>query len=189
MPEPLPIISYAIPASADMAGGIWRIGSNLIVPDGATLPQCCVKCNVPVPEAPRLKAYYWYPQIMVLLVVLNPVIFGVIALCFRKKGSVRVYVCKHHRRRRIVCLVSEALLAIASILTIIAGALSRNANYLVFVGLIAFMIAIILAFVSRELYPTKIKKKVLWLKGASHAFLAGIPVAPWSQCSHGLELA
>jgi hypothetical protein len=181
MPEPVPIISYATPAGTEMAGGIWRVGSNLVVPNGGTLPPSCVKCNVPVAQPPRLKTYHWYPQIMVLLVVLNPVIFGVIALFFRKKGEVRVSVCKHHRRRRITCAVSAALLAIASIVTIVIGALSQNANVLVLVWLVALVIAIVLAFVSRELYPTRIKKNVLWLKGASPAFLAEIPVAPWSS--------
>lgn len=178
-PFPAQTLQYATPLGAASANMVWRDGTTLIVPHGTTLPPYCVKCNVPVEEPPIKRTYRWHHPLLFLIILFNLIIYAIVALIVRKKGTIQLHFCRHHVQRQWIAILLMLVLALGGLVLLIGGGAYDRPVFAV-IGIVSFILGIVAAFVSRTLYATKIDENVLWLKGAGPDFCAQFPPAPWS---------
>ncbi|MGC4001737.1 MAG: hypothetical protein QM811_00680 [Pirellulales bacterium] len=98
-----------------MANAAW-VGDELSVPAIAALPPTCVFCNEPVqPSTYKSRALYYMNPLFYLLVLLNILIFAIVAICVRKKCQLTFGYCQTHARKRALWLTVAAVLMISAI--------------------------------------------------------------------------
>jgi len=176
---PAQTLQYATPVGAAADNAVWCDGTTLIVPHGTTLPPYCVKCNAPVEEPPVKRTYRWHNPLLYLIILFNLIIYAIVALIVRKKGRIQIHVCRHHVQRQWIAILLALVLTLGGLALLIGGG-ANDKPILAVTGIVAFILGIVAAFVSRMLYPTKIDEHVLWLKGAGPEFCAQFPPAPWT---------
>ena len=166
------------------AGGYVR-GNLLIVRDGATLPDRCVKCNAPAADGRMTKSFlYDEPDNSNAAMGLLPVvgIFFKFAWLFGKiqRGVQRVTLtfclCNKHRTMRTVTMLVCVLGVLLGIGLFVRGVKAESGPVmftgvaLLFVGLMAATLLPILRIETITRYGAE-------LKGAGKPFLASMPKA------------
>jgi hypothetical protein len=164
----------------------WRDGKTLIVRKGAELPDRCVKCNAPAHGYRLRRSLSWHSSVWYLVVLINILLYVIVALIVRRTGKVAAGLCPRHRARRAWAIALGWLTALAGFGSCIAGALlwdvrqnsvaSPSAPILLGVGLILFVGGMIGGIVgSRVLVPNRIDKNLIWLTKLSPQYLATFP--------------
>ena len=83
---------------------------DMAVPRGASLPANCVKCGATA-ELPWRKKFYWHPSWVYIFVVLNLLIYVLIAILVRKKMELNVPLCEvHHGERKRYNILAAVML-------------------------------------------------------------------------------
>lgn len=78
---------------------MWRDGDILVIKKGTALPQRCLRCGRP--GANRMEhPFYWHAQILYFLVILNVLIYAIVAASMRKKALVQLNLCDAHSQQR-----------------------------------------------------------------------------------------
>jgi hypothetical protein len=147
-------------ARGESVGSLFRRGRRLVVQKGAVLPARCVKCNAPAQGKPVEWNFFGH----------------------RVAGGL----CPMHRgRMRRGALIGYGLLTVGVIC--MAGRiydlevnLSRSTllGYLPLVGLVAWIIAPLAAFVATPFRPIRIARRHVVVKGCHPDFLAEFPDWP-----------
>jgi hypothetical protein len=76
------------PSAATLAGGpapggtghVGREGRHLVLVPGTPLPPRCVKCNAPAALPSRLRTVYWHHWGYYFIILLNILVYAVVAL-------------------------------------------------------------------------------------------------------------
>ncbi|HXE52420.1 MAG TPA: hypothetical protein VN541_05360 [Tepidisphaeraceae bacterium] len=181
-PQPLPpapasVIPYATPAFLVATSEVWREGKTVIAPKDTTLPSRCVKCNAPVTSPAVKRTYYWQHPAWFLLLLLNLLIFVIVALAIRKKGTLYIHICDEHQKRRRNRIWLAVVLSFGGIALFIAGA-AYNSGWYLLGGLVAFIVGIVCAFMSRLVSPRRIDDRFIWLAGCGTEFVQSLPALP-----------
>lgn len=80
---------------------IVREGNAVRIPrEGATLPPRCVRCNAPSALPPMSRRIYWHHPAVYLLILIAACLYVIVAVIVRKRGTVNVYLCERHAKRR-----------------------------------------------------------------------------------------
>ena len=93
---------YAKPAASLVkpdATGLRRIGKVVVVPAGHDLPERCITCNAPATTF-KTKKVVWHHPALFLAILLNILIYIILALLVRKSQKVTAGLCEQHQRRR-----------------------------------------------------------------------------------------
>jgi hypothetical protein len=155
-------------------GMFWRSGPLLMARDGTVLPARCVKCNGQVHEPLKRHRFYWHHPAFFALLLLNAIIYIIVALIVRRRAEVTFGLCPAHRRKRNQGILIGVGGVVASIALIVGGAV-LNTPVLSLVAIFALVISIIVAIsMGRPLLPARIDKSSAQLKGCGEAFLAGL---------------
>jgi len=170
---------YAPPTAPLLNAGpeapIWREGHVVVVPQPARFPCRCVRCNTPTEGPAKPKVVYWHHPALYLLLLLNIIIYAIVALIVRKSGTIDPGLCPQHRKARTLWIAAGwggALLGIGVAITGLAG----DSCGLGIAGALLFLGAIITSLIqARVLYPVRIDPETIRLKGAGAAFLASLP--------------
>jgi hypothetical protein len=186
-PVPAQPLQYATPMqyapSTDM---VWRDGAQLIIRKDTALPDLCVKCNAPGDGYRWRKTLYWHHPALGLLILVNLLVYAIVALVVRQKTKVEASVCRVHRAKRTRALligwIVGGVLGIGAFIASIAMFNDRQLDdYAGFVmlGSILLMLAGLIygMYVGRILYPKKIDANFAWLGGCGPAFLENFPPA------------
>ncbi len=116
---------YAPPKTAiGQTGGtadFWREGELLVMSIGAVLPDRCIKCNAPAHGVRWDKRLSWHPPLIALLVLINLLLYLIVAVIFTKRAQVSIGVCRKHLTRRRRLLATTWLLLLVSIAVFIGG--------------------------------------------------------------------
>jgi len=170
------VLPYAGPA-VFQDGTIWRDGKILVTTRRAVLPARCVKCNVPVDGPPMNRTMRWHhPAILVLLLV-NILLYLVIALIAQKTGYIQVSLCAEHRKRRRYHILGAWIMAGTGIAALVL-ALQQNL-YLILAGILLLIGAAIWGIIGAAiLKPKRIDENFMWLRGAGEPFLQTLPEWP-----------
>jgi hypothetical protein len=172
---------YAPPVAAlhgraipDGAGDLFRDGKLLVARDGAAFPDRCVRCNQAAEGFRLRKTFYWHSPSWYALVLLNLLIYAIVAMVVRKKASFELALCPRHRSRRQWCIAVGCGLPIVSLMLMMAT--DGNA-----VSFWAFLLALLAGAVvgiagAQILKPQKIDDEYAYLKGAHPQFLASLSV-------------
>lgn len=158
-------------------GGIaWSEGKRLVIADNTSLPNLCVKCGCDAHDSRVKRKFYWHPPILALLILLNLLIFAIVALCVRKKLVADIGVCSACKSTRVKHLIIAWLLLLGGIAMGVAGAINEQTWGFICIPLV---IISLLWFVLKTqlLRPTKIKDGYGWFVGAHPDFLKTLP--PW----------
>ncbi len=178
---PPPALEYFHPNRAVPAASYWREGMKLRAGDGAVLPPRCVKCNAAEGVVMKAKKFTWYPRWTLFLLLINLLVFAIVAVCLQKKATVTFGLCAKHRRRRAIALaVCLGLLAGAIGGFILAGVYSNG--YLALAGVVMLIACIVDAAVAvSALQCTLVRDGAAWLKGAGADFLSSLDAQPATQ--------
>lgn len=163
----------ATPAAG--SGGTWRDGTLLVLVPDASLPHRCVKCNEPADEPTKSRRVYWHSPWIYALILINVLVYALVALIVRKKAVIAPGLCSTHKsRRRTVIAIAWALL-LAGIALVTLGVRS-NAGGQVLSGLLLILIAAIVSTSGvRILRAKRIDAQYVRLKGCGTAFLDSMP--------------
>lgn len=155
--------------------GIWRDGKILVLTPGSVLPPRCVKCNAPAVQPQRKRKIYWHQPWIYLLVLLNVLIYLIVALIVRKQATVAPGLCPTHRRRYWIGIAVGWSGVPLGLLLAIASAATDECLWGI-LGLIVFLAALVAGIIlSRIVLAERIDKDFVRLKGCGRAFLESFP--------------
>jgi hypothetical protein len=159
-------------------GGTWRDGAVLVLSRDASLPSRCIKCNEPAAEPTKARKVYWHSSWIYLLVLLNILIYALVAIIVRKKAVVAPGLCSVHKRHRRVGIAVAWTVLLAGLALLCIG-VSKGDSAGVGGGIILMLVsALVGVLVSRILRANRIDAKYVRLKGCGSAFLDSMPPFP-----------
>jgi hypothetical protein len=157
------------------AGGFWRWNNQLVTRSGTPLPDRCMRCNAPTNGYRLKRKFYWHPPAYFLFILLNLLIYAVIAMCVRKQATLHIPLCERHRVRRIQGIIA-CWVGVLTGIGLLIGAASKDSGIMACVGVVLFLGgAIFGAVTGAKVSPVKITNDNIWLKGVNKDFLAGLP--------------
>lgn len=156
---------------------IWRDNKVLVMTKGAVLPDRCLKCNAPAEGYRLRRKLSWHPSAYYLIILINLILYVIVALIVRYTAKAEFPLCPIHRRRRRWGIINGWLLALLGFATLFGGAVDNDhAGYYVFGGLVLVVAGLVYGLVRSQIpRPSKIDKSFVWLKGVSPRFLAELP--------------
>lgn len=174
-PYAAPRADFNVGLATHGAGGFRRNGALLITSREVTLPPRCVKCNAPVDGPLKRKRYYWHHPAIFALVLLNLLLYAIVALIVRRRADVTFGLCQVHRGKRNRAIVA-GLLGICLSIGLMMGAIAQRLPILALVGILGIVASIVVsATLARALLPTRIDKVSAQFKGCGEGFLASLP--------------
>jgi hypothetical protein len=146
--------------------------------EATALPTRCVKCNEPAAEPTKARKLYWHSSWIYLLIVVNILIYAVVAIIVRKKVVVAPGLCSVHKRNRRIGIGVSWTILIAGLALLCIG-VSTGDSAGVGGGMLVMLAAILVSvFVSRILRANRIDARYIRLKGCGSAFLDSMPPFP-----------
>lgn len=161
------------------ASAVRREGDLVYIPrlrpgakEGVALPPLCVKCGAP-PTAWLRRKYYWHTPWIYLVLLLNVLVFAIVAMIVRKWLHVNVPLCATHAAgRRKQLAVAWGLAAAGMVLPFVLIAVGLPA-WLGFLMVVLVPVGVVVGVRSNPLTPRRIDEAGGKFKGASAAFLDG----------------
>jgi hypothetical protein len=178
-------LNYLTPGAP--AGGIWTDGKILVMHRQAQLPPNCIKCNAPGDNRPLKRNLTWHAGWAYLIILLNLIIYIIVAAIISSRATIYVGLCPRHRARRRLHMMIAWILFIASIAALIAAANvggGRSSEGLIaglmVGGFLLLLTSLIWAVVVSYMIvsPKKMDAQYIWLKGAGPEYLAQFPPMP-----------
>lgn len=155
-------------------GSAWRDGTVLVLSPEATLPHRCVKCNEPAEEPTKSRKVYWHNPWVYALVLINLLIYAVVAVIVRKKAVISPGLCSAHKTRRRVGIAIAWALLLVGVALLMMGV--RSGPGAVAGGLLLMLVAALVSTsVTRILRAKRIDARYVRLKGCGTAFLDSLP--------------
>src|SRR6185503_10665153 len=155
---------------------VWRDRKTLVMVHEADLPDRCVKCNEPADLPSKPRRVYWHHWAVYLVILLNIVIYAIVALIVRKKAVVAPGLCTRHKTRRAVALTVGWVGFAGSFALMFAGFSASIDPAFGLLGLLLLLVAMIgLVIAGRIVYATRIDDDYVYLKGCKPAFLDSLP--------------
>jgi hypothetical protein len=172
------------PSAATLAGGtapadggrVWRDGRHVVLAPGAAMPPRCVKCNAPAVLPSRQRTVYWHHWGFYFIILLNILIYAVVALIVRKRARIDPGLCARHKRRRAIWIGVGWAGVVAAIAAI---AWSSDPPAGVAVGVLILLVALVAAIIgARIVVPREISTERIRLAGCGRSFLESLPQWP-----------
>jgi MFS family permease len=160
-----------------LADGVWRDGKNLVMNKDAALPARCVKCGEPVAALSLKRKLTWHSPWWYVLVLVNLLIYALVAVIISKRATIHVGLCDRHRGRRKLLMTSAWLVvATAIVMLFLAAGANANSGLWVALGVLGLLVSGILGVIaSRVVMPKRITKERIWLAGIHPSILETLP--------------
>ena len=180
LPLPTPVVPYATPvglAPRDELQVAWR-GKELIIPDGGSIADRCIRCNEPGDGRPIKRQLSWHPSALFLLILFpGLIIYLIVALIVRKRATIYVGLCARHRRGRRTLIATAWGTFFAAIGAFFLASQFRDESVsftLVLLGGLGILGSIVMgALASQQLgYPSRIRPPFVWLKNVNRQYPA-----------------
>lgn len=170
-------------SGGSVVGTCYRQGMLLVVPrsDAPYFPcDSCVKCGQPAVSTLRRKLAWHHPA-WYFLILVNLLVFVIVAVCVSKKMTLTVGLCEKHRAgRKAWILASWFCLAAGIAFCFVFGSSdSRDSLYLIFLGGGCIVLSLVFACVVSYIIvrPSRITESECTLRGAGEVFLQQFPSA------------
>jgi hypothetical protein len=174
-PSPASLKATGKAGDAASMTGVWRDGDILVMTQGAELPDRCVKCNEAAAAPTKDRTLYWHHPGIYALLLFNLIIYLVTAMIVRKKAVVAPGLCQQHKQRRSRVLLLGWLGIIVGLGMLVYGA-SNDGPGVMILGVLVCLVSIILCLIlARIVYPKRIDKAFVRLKGCGEDFLNTLP--------------
>lgn len=168
---------YEAPGSSvtePVGGECLRDGKYVYVPSGYDLPPRCIICNEAAQMPIKERTMYWHSPWLYLLIIVNILVYALIALIVRKKTKVSPGYCADHkaaRQRKINWfLVPSILLMLGGTGLMVYGPDSLG----VFVFVLGFLLLIPAIIASNTIRPIRIEKSGAKYNGCKEPFLSSL---------------
>ncbi|HEX8180827.1 MAG TPA: hypothetical protein VF525_14875 [Pyrinomonadaceae bacterium] len=172
----------AYPGAIMAEAGVWRQESTIIAALNpareATLPAACVKCGGAVEAADFKKKFYWHNPAYYLLLLVNLLVFAIVAMIVRKRATVYMGVCPEHRAKRRRAITLSWALAGIGILLFFVGAINEMPALMGLGGLNIIGAVIYAVVTAHFIIVKKIDERFIWLKGFDAGYLNQLPDWP-----------
>src|SRR6185369_3413944 len=123
----------------------------------------------------KIRKLYWHAPGWYALILLNLLIYLIVALCVRHKAQVAAGLCPVHRQRRDARILIGWLGTLGGIAAAVWGGYASYPAVLI-AGLVLFLVGLIVgAFGTRIVTPTHMDGRVVTLSGCGESFLASLP--------------
>jgi hypothetical protein len=170
------------PSVASLAGSaraatsmMWRDGKDLVLRPGGDLPDVCVKCNEPSDAPTKARKLYWHHPGYYGLLVINVILYIIVAMIARKSARLSPGLCLVHKRKRMIAIAMGWLgFVIGMIVSVIAGGSGHPALALL-AGLVMLGLMIASVVRSRIVHARRIDDRYIRLKGCGAEFLDSLP--------------
>ena len=170
---------YAPPkAVVEDRGGeaaMWREGKVLVLRQGGSFPNRCIKCNGPSVEPKRRYRLSWHSPWLYVLVPLAILLYAIVAAIVRKTAVVHVGLCERHQKRVLWGRLVGWGGLVVEVLLVWAAATTPDSPF----GLVALALAlpwlIATIVLNRLVLPQRIDATFVRLKGCGPEFLASLP--------------
>lgn len=157
-------------------GTAWRKGRQAVIPVGRDMPCRCIKCNAPVSGVVKQRKVYWHHPGVYGLILINIILYAIVALIVRKAVKIRPALCElHATKRRNGILLCWGLLFAGFGSLVVSGMQSGNMAF-VWLAVVLIIAAIVNSFLLRLIVARKIDDQYAYLAGCSEAYLASLPV-------------
>jgi hypothetical protein len=163
----------------DVALEAWRDGDLLVMAPDAVLPDRCVKTDLPAGGTTVDVSLLWHQPAVYWLLVLNPLVYLVVARAVGTRVVVTLPVTRAAlRAARRASLLTAALLAAGTACWLAAALLVRAEFFWLGAAVMALAIPVYLLG-ARFLRVKRLEGERVWIAGASINFLARLP--EWSD--------
>ena len=154
---------------------IWRQGRTLVTRREAVLPDRCVKCNAPANGNKLRRNLSWHHPAYYLFVLLNLLIYVIVALIVRKQAKISVGLCESHRSRRARAIATAWSVVLAGAGLIVAAILYEK-SWPALIGILLLLAGAIYGSVrGRIVTARRIDDKHVWLNGVCSQYLDTLP--------------
>ncbi len=178
-----PLNPYAPPKAQITAhaplgtGRCWREGNLVVMEIGSLMPCRCVKCNEPAVTPVRGRRVTWHSPWWYLLILLNILIYVLVALIVQKKAMIAPGLCALHKKRRSKMIAIAWLVFFAGTFLGTWGAITYG-QVVGFTGLGLVLVSFSVGTAgSKTLVPSLIDAQLVKLKGAGQPFLDSLEAA------------
>lgn len=159
----------------DDGSGTWRHGSDLVLSADASLPHRCVRCNEPSVDPTKTRKVYWHSSWIYVLILVNVLIYAVVALIVRKKAFIAPGLCSTHKTHRGIGIAVAWVILLASLALMGMGVANGTPGETVG-GILLILVAVIVSMrVTPILRARRIDAQYVRLKGCGTAFLDSLP--------------
>jgi hypothetical protein len=158
---------------------VWQAGNLLVMRRDAQLPDRCIKTNQ-FANSKRFKAtLYWHHPAIYLLILINLLVYVVVAIIVRKKAIVYLGVTEDILQQRRRAITWGWIAGIAGLI-LFFGALtlqSESAMMVLFIlGLLLMLGGLIGGMIKATLVSVeRMDDEYIWLRGISKDYLARLP--------------
>ena len=142
------------------------------------MPDRCVKCNGPANGYRLRKRLSWHEPIVYAVIVIQVLLYLILALALSKRATVEFGLCQDHvRRRRNFLLIGWVLCFLGLIIPVVA--FTYEYAVIGLLGILLFLAAIIwLAIAYKIVNVKRIDDRYVWLTGINEQFLLQFPPVP-----------
>ncbi len=164
------------------SSGLWRDGNVLVMQPTASLPHRCVKCNAVADQPTRERKVYWHSPGVYVLVLVNLIIYAIVAAIVRQRAIIAPGLCAEHKKRRRNAILVAWLIALVGIglfYAAITGAAPDSTTELSIAGILTIVASIMWGLVfGRIVYAKRIDLLYVRLRGCGVEFLDSLPPFP-----------
>jgi hypothetical protein len=161
------------PATADDRA--WSNGAEVVTERQADLPDRCFKCNAPAGGYKKKIVLRWHKPGWYLLILVNILVYAIVASFVSNKADLRVGLCPGHRTRH-RNMVLGAWAAVLGPMVLTGVGIGMDSMGTAMAGLVLFLAGIIFAIVgTRIATPARVDEHFAHLKGAGPAFVTSLP--------------
>ena len=155
---------------------VRRDGKWLVMPVDAALPPRCVKCNAEPLEPTKRRTVYWHHPGIYLLLLVNLLVYAVVAAIVRKTVKIFPALCEEHKARRRNTILVAWGCVIAAFAAPIMFANDDNAGGWILFGVLLFLFGVLFGMIrARIVYAKRIADGELRLGGCGEQFLDSLP--------------
>ncbi|MEO1295939.1 MAG: hypothetical protein AAFW75_09065 [Cyanobacteria bacterium J06636_16] len=159
--------------------GIWRSGNLLVMQRDAELPDRCIKTNQPA-NGRRFKAtLYWHHPAIYFVLLINLIVYLVVAIIVRKKATVYFGVTEETLRKRRRTILWSCSVGLAGIVLFFAAFSLQSESVmgtLVFLGFSLILGGLIGGIIKATLVRVaRMEDEYIWLRGVNKDYLALLP--------------
>ena len=155
---------------------VRRDGKWVVMPHKASMPQRCIKCNGEIHEPTKMRTLYWHPGWVYVLLLVNLLIFIIVAVAVRKVAMVDPGLCLEHKQKRRNVIVMGWLGVVIAFVIPFMFAGTEYMGFAVGFSILLFLAVILFAMIrGRVVYAKRIDADEVRIGGCGEDFLDSLP--------------
>jgi hypothetical protein len=169
---------YVFPPPPNL-GYVWQKNSVLIFSHQASLPERCVKCNMPTGGSGVSRKLSWHHPVIYLTILGGFLLYLILSLVLSKRSTALIGLCEEHQRKRRNGMLIGGLLFGGGFVGTILGIATDYIGFMIVCILLIPVGLVWLIIAARIVRIKKIDDRFVWLKGINREYLGMLPPFPW----------